>query len=687
MLDASVRYLKGVGPAMAKKLSKLGIITISDLLHYYPSSYQDRTNPQRFSELTDGQNCLIYGKVIVSGIVETKSNLAIFKSAITDGYSYVWVNVFRYVSPYKKFNVFQNYQRDFQKGAEVYVWGTVEKKLGETNILVKEYELADRNPLHTKRVVPIYSLTEGISQKWLRELMYLATQKYADNISEIFPKNFGDFLSRKDAIINIHFPSDFSVLEKARKTLVFDEFLTFYATIQFSKRFYGTQNKSRSYVIKKNLLTPFKNNLNFEFTPSQKKVINEIFTDMLSPKPANRVIIGDVGCGKTVVAVAAMLLAVENNYQAVLMAPTEILARQHFETIKKYVGNMDVNIELLVSGIPKKRYETLIKKIAEGHSNIIVGTHALLEEKVNFLRVGLFVIDEQHRFGVNQRLKLREKSPDADVLLMSATPIPRTLALTMYGDMDVSYIKDMPPNRVPVKTYFMSDIEAYKFVEKQLQLGNQAFIVYPLVDTSEKLELKSAITEAENLSKNFFSKYKVGLIHGKMKSSQKQKVMDEFRSGKINVLIATIVIEVGIDIPTATVLVVEHAERFGLATLHQLRGRVARSTSQSYCILVGDPKTDEAKERIKVLLKTSDGFEVAKADLKLRGAGEIIGTYQHGELNFKIGDFEKDSDLIEPSRNLAKKILSEDPYLYRYKQLKNEISRRYSGKLFLSQTG
>ncbi len=690
MMDSPVQYLKGVGPALAKKLAAMGINNISDLLNYYPSAYQDRSRAKKFAELIDGEDCLVFGKVVVSGMVETRYNLSIFKCALTDGHTYIWINVFRYVNPYKKFNIFQRYQMDFKKGNELYVWGTVQKKFGETNIILKEYELItterSKNP---ERITPVYRLTSGITQKWIREKIGMAIEKYAGNLSEVWPQKGDDYLTLYSAIKNIHFPESFETLEKARRTLAFDEFMIFQTTLKMSRSFYRESVKTHGYQIKGNLLSPFRKNLGFDFTSSQKRAINEIFNDMRSPMPMNRILIGDVGCGKTAVAVSAMLLAVENGYQAVIMAPTEILAQQHFATLKKYLGHLDVKVELLTSSVRAKRrkYGEILRRISEGEVDIVAGTHSLAEPSPHFAKVKLFVIDEQHKFGVNQRLRLREKSPTADVLLMSATPIPRTLALTIYGDLALSFIKEMPPGRLPVKTFYMRDTEAYDFVKDELRKGNQAFIVYPLVENSEKPELKSAFSEADNLAKNVFNEFKVGLIYGKMKSDEKQKMMEDFRAGVVDVLIATSVVEVGIDIPGATVLVVEHAERFGLATLHQLRGRVARSDSQSYCIIVGDPKTEIARERMEILLKYSDGFEVAKADLKQRGPGDIIGTYQHGELKFKVGDILKDADLVELSNSLAEKIVAADGNLTGYPALKRKISEIYGGRVFLPQIG
>lgn len=690
MINSSVKYLKGVGPTLAGKLSLLGINTIEDLLRYYPADYQDRRNIKKINQLVAGEESLVCGTVLTSGVIEAKNNLAIFKSAITDGTSHAWVTVFRRINPFHKFNVFQNYKRDFVKGNKIFVWGYVQENFGEIIITPKEYEVSgEGDGIHSRRITPIYALTAGIKQKWLRKLIFDALERYASDLEEILPNKGNGFLSIAEAVSNIHFPADYETLEKARRTLAYDEFLVYQTALAMSRATCRVKNKTHSYKIRKNLLTPFKKNLNFDFTSSQKKVINEIFNDMLSPSPMNRILIGDVGCGKTVVALSAMLLAAENGYQSVIMAPTEILARQHFDTMNRYLAGLDLKVELLTSSTAsnKRNFQKLARAVSSGEANIIVGTHALIEERVEFASAKLIVIDEQHKFGVNQRLKLREKAPESDVLLMSATPIPRTLALTIYGDLDVSFITELPPGRIPVKTFVMKDTEAYEFAKKEMKAGNRAFIVYPLIESSEKLDLKSAVDEANNLAKNVFSEFRIGLIHGKMKPAHKALIMEEFKAGKIDLLISTVVVEVGIDVPSATVLIVEHAERFGLATLHQLRGRVGRGDRQSYCIIVGDPVTADAKFRFKTLVETNDGFEVAKADLKLRGAGEIIGTYQHGEINLKIGDFNKDEDLIEKASRLARQILAEDRRLYKYPVLKQKILRRYGDRIMLAQVG
>lgn len=694
-LDTPVRFIKGVGPEFAKKLSRLGLLTVGDILFHYPVSYQDRTRVASVSELVDGKDAFVRGEVLSSGVTEAGFGLAVFKSAITDGKSTAWVTVWRRFNPWARYDIFSALKRDFEKGKEVFVWGRVRKKAGETEITLKEYEPAGPGSSEpaTKGIIPVYPLTEGIKPVKFRKIAKAALDGYAGSARDFAAASGArppeGLMPRRKALADLHFPPSFEACEKARRSIAFGEYLIFQTALAVSRGIITRRKKASPCRIRRNLLSGFRKNLGFEFTRAQKKAINEIFADMTSPNPMQRILIGDVGSGKTAAAVSAMLLSVENSRQAVLVAPTEILARQHFDTISKHTAGLGVNIELVTgtSSARGRRRKAANSRIASGASQIIIGTHALMEDPVRFADAGVIVIDEQHKFGVAQRLSLRLKAPGADILLMSATPIPRSLAIAIYGDLDVSIIDELPPGRIPVKTMMMTDSEAYEFAKKELASGNKVFIVYPIIDPSEKLELKSAKAEAERLSKEVFDGYKVGLLHGRMKSGDKLSVMEGFRSGPLDVLIATVVIEVGIDVPAATLLIVEHADRYGLAALHQLRGRVGRADKQSYCVLVADSPTEDAARRLGVLLETGDGFEVARADLKLRGAGRIIGTQQHGrgELDFRIADFEKDKDILDAARRAASMMSAQGAALP--SSVRDELSRRYGDKIMMPQAG
>jgi ATP-dependent DNA helicase RecG len=680
----SVKILPTVGKKRALYLNKLGIYTIEDLLYYLPREIQDRRSLYSFDEyrtnLSPSQKLTVIGKVIFFNTVVAKNNLGIFKVVIetltkpSAILTLVW-----YKKLNRRYDVFATLKKQLQKDKndiEKYIiaYGKVSDiKTRFPEINVEDYEIIDnlnKDSIHANRLVPIYSLTENVSQQWFRELMYNTLKMFT--LEEYLPKKIlvkEGMFEINTAIKNVHFPDTWQLYAEARKRILFDKFLFLQLAVNKVKKNIVSKPKVGKYEIKKTLLTPFKEKLkslipNFDFTKSQKKVINELFNDMLDRKPMNRLLIGEVGCGKTLVAVCCALLAVENGYQVAFMAPTEILAEQHYYNILSYVEglynplrNSYVKVTKLIGKIAKKEKEVILHKISSGEIDIVVGTHALIEENVKFNNLSLIIVDEQHKFGVLQRKKLYEKSILPDVLIMTATPIPRSLAMTLYGELDISVITELPFGRKPVKTFYY-DIENYdwKLVLERLKNKEKVYIVYPIIDET-KLELKTLVEEYEKLSKTVFKDFSCGILHGRMKTQQKEEVMRKFKDGKIQVLFSTTVIEVGIDIPDATVIVINHAERFGLAQLHQLRGRVGRSDLQSYCILLGKITTPEAEERIKTMLETNNGFEIAKKDLLIRGPGNIFGTLQHGKTEFSFDEILNYTDLLTKAKEYAKKIV------------------------------
>lgn len=696
MLEQTVQYIKGIGPKRAKILLKLGIAAVRDILNYLPREYDDRRQITKIAAAMPNQRVTILSKVEVANVISLSPGLSVFKAAVTDRTGVAYCVFFRKVNPYHKHDIFTKLKKDFSRGNYILANGFVEINFGEKQVRVEEYEpLPDPkntgNLIHFNKIVPVYPLTEGLGQKWLREFVKDCIDKYISNWPEILPESLckqKGLISAAEAISQIHFPESFAKAEIARKRLAFDEFLLLETALALVRKKKKQHPKPRSYTIKRSLLTPFRQKLGFDFTRSQKKAINEIFSDMKDNKPMNRILIGDVGSGKTVVAVSSVLLAIENSFQAAILAPTEILAEQHYITIQNMLEGLGVRVGLLTGKLNSKSKDkhALKSDIADGRINLIIGTHALLEEDVKFNNLGLIIIDEQHRFGVMQRARLHKKAELPDVLVMTATPIPRTLALTLYGDFDVSTINELPPGRQPIKTLYISEDKAYDSVKQEVKKGHQAYIVYPLVEESDKVELKSAVDEANNLSNTVFSDFKVGLLHGQMPAKLKEKIMIQFRNKEFDILIATTVIEVGIDIPNATMMVIQHSDRFGLATLHQLRGRVGRGQDKSFCVLLGIPKTEEAKRRIHIMISSCDGFRIAEEDLAIRGPGEFFGTAQHGMPPFKAGSIVSDIKLIEEARIAAEDILSKDPKIIsrEYASLRNELLRIYKGRFGLS---
>ena len=681
-LKTPVRYFKGVGPKRGELLSKLGIETAEDLLYYLPARYEDRSNLTAIKDLKIGEHQTIEGEVVTCSNRMAKSGMRFFQIAVTDGTGFVHATWFN-----------QPYLKDyFKKGQHVILYGKVEVR-DKLQIVQPEYEILESDEtdsLHIGRIVPIYSTMAGLGQRYIRSLTFAAVSKYYHYLIEQLPTYIlarEKLVDIKFAMHNIHFPSTFENLEKAYRRIVFEEFFMLQLALAMKKRRSKSAESGLGHKLSGELIDSFKNNLPFELTEGQKKAIADISRDMSETRPMNRLLEGDVGSGKTVVAAYALVLTAQNGFQGVIMAPTEVLARQHFIGLSELLMPLGINISLLIGGMSADSKRAIAGEIREGKIDIVVGTHAVIQEAVQFKKLGIAVIDEQHKFGVTQRAILKQKGYNPHILVMTATPIPRTLALTVYGDLDISVIRELPKGRKPIETYWVEEEkrgEAYKFLAEEIEKGRQAYVVCPLIE-STSIKAQSAMGMYEKLKDQIFPDYKVGLLHGRMTMQEKDKVMKEFKKGKLQILVSTVVIEVGIDVPNASVMLVENAERFGLAQLHQLRGRVGRGAHESYCILLANPKNDDAAKRIETIENTVDGFQIAEADLEIRGPGEFFGTKQHGLPEIKFGNILKDFDIMERARKEAFSLVAGDPALSdeRHRKLKDNLLHKFKGKLGL----
>ncbi len=686
ILKTPMRYFKGVGPKKAELFSKLGIETAEEMLYYLPVRYEDRSNPTPIKDLKLGEQQTIEGEIISAGSRIARSGMRIFQAALTDRTGFIHATWFN-----------QPYLKDyFKKGQRVVLYGRVEMH-DKLQILQPEYEILDKDEkdsIHMGRIVPIYSTTAGLGQRYLRALADAAVTKCCKFLKERLPTYLlarEKLVDIKFAIRNIHFPANFTNLEKAYNRIVFEEFLMLQLALALKKRGLKAGENGLGHKLSGELIESFKKSLPFELTEGQKKAIADISRDLSSTKPMSRLLEGDVGSGKTVVAAYALVLTVQSGFQGVIMAPTEVLARQHYIGLSELLMPLGINISLLVGGIDVEAKKRLAAEIGEGKIDIVVGTHAVIQESVRFKKLGLAVIDEQHKFGVTQRAALKQKGYNPHILVMTATPIPRTLALTVYGDLDISIIRELPKGRKPIATYWVEESkrsEAYNFVKEEIGGGRQAYVVCPMIEGTGA-QVSGAEEIFKKLKNEIFSSYEVGLLHGRMNSKDKENVMKDFKKGKIKVLVSTIVIEVGIDVANATVMLIENAERFGLAQLHQLRGRVGRGTHESYCILLSDPKTEEASERLRAIEGTLDGFQIAEADLSIRGPGEFFGTHQHGLPEIKFGNILKDFAIMERARKEAFGIIAKDPDLSEehHGKLKESVFARFKGKLDLIRVG
>ncbi|KUJ90717.1 MAG: ATP-dependent DNA helicase RecG [Thermoanaerobacter thermocopriae] len=673
-LNLDIQYVKGVGPKRAKLLKKLGINTVEDLLFYFPKDYENRSDILKIEDLKVGEKQTFRGYIAGSPREIKTSKVIITKVPVKDGtgaVELVWYN-----QPYIKNN--------FKIGEEYIINGKLQFKYGQLIVENPVLEKSEDFKLNTGRIVPIYGLTEGLTQNAIRKIMFNALHDYVQEVEEFFDEEFlseKGLMDIKNALININFPQNEAYLEQAKYRFKYQELFLLQMALFLMKR---SVKEKKGIKFEQADLKPFLMGLPFKLTLAQIKVLKEIIADMNSHKVMNRLVQGDVGSGKTVVAACSMYIAVKNGYQVAMMAPTEILAKQHYYTLKELFRNTDIKIGLLSGSISPSNKKEVLEKIKNGDYDIVVGTHALIEDNVIFNNLGFCITDEQHRFGVRQRALLTQKGENPDVLVMTATPIPRTLALILYGDLDISIIDQLPPGRKKVKTYVISSSvrkKAYEFAMKEVKKGRQVYVVCPLIEESDKINAMSAEIVYREIYEDAFKEAKVGLLHGKMTDSDKEKVMEEFVNGKIDILVSTTVIEVGVNVPNATVMIVENAERFGLAQLHQLRGRVGRSEFQSYCILISYSNSDIAKKRLGVLAQTSDGFKIAEKDLEIRGPGEFLGLRQHGLPEFKIANIFEDIDVLKRVQKDVEELLEKDPKLENYPKLRSILLNQFYQKL------
>ena len=667
-LSKSIQYVKGVGEARAKLLNRLGIFCLGDLIEFFPRNYEDRSIPKKIAELCDGEDALIEG-IPVTRVSEARirRNMTLLRMTVRDDSGMCKITWFN--QPYLK--------SVFHVGEWYRFYGRVSVKGGKFEMNSPVYDTAESSK-NTGKIIPIYPSTFKLPQSTLRRVIENGLAEVDGRLDETLPQYILDSYNICDintAIRQIHFPDSFDEFNIARKRLVFEELLSMQIALLALKNQYSKDVRGIEFS-KDVKMSDVINSLPFSLTKAQMRVLEEIDSDMESEKPMNRLLQGDVGSGKTVVAEIAAYKCVKCGYQAAIMAPTAILAAQHLESFTELLEKFGIRCELLVSGISKKKKDDILERLKNGEIDVIIGTHALLEENVVFKNLGLVVTDEQHRFGVRQRSVITQKGTNPDVLVMTATPIPRTLALILYGDLDISIIDELPPNRKTIETYAVTknmESRVNEFLRKNVEQGRQAYIVCPLVEENEEINAKSVMELADNYKNKVFPDLRVEYLHGKMKPKEKDAIMESFKNGDIDILISTTVIEVGVNVPNSNIMVVENAERFGLAQLHQLRGRVGRGEYQSYCILKYNSKSDVVRQRMKVMTSTNDGFVISEKDLELRGSGEFFGTRQHGIPEFKIANLFEDIGMLKSVQAVALKIVDEDPKL---EMEKNVLLRR-----------
>lgn len=680
MLDLykDVQYVKGIGPKKADKLNKLGIFTLKDLLYYFPRQFEDRNNLKKIAQLEDGEKVTI--KAVISSIntFSPKEGMTLTKIDVKDETGSAKLVFFN-----------KSYIKNtFRPGDSILVFGKVKKKFNNLELTSCELEYLTNSPKNTCRFMPVYQLTYGVTNKEIMSIIRTVLEDKELIIQEYMPQRIIEkyrLCSIDFAVRNIHSPSSKESLKIALYRIVFEELLILQLGLFVFKSGRNKEDGIKFETSKD--LKKIISALPFKLTKAQNRALDEIIQDMNLEKIMNRLVQGDVGSGKTVVALLALANCVLNGYQGALMAPTEILAGQHYISLTESLKDFGINVGLLIGSLTKKQKDTVLKQIKNNEIDILIGTHALIEDKVEFNNIGLVITDEQHRFGVMQRSKLSLKGANPDILVMTATPIPRTLALILYGDLDISIIDELPPGRQPIETIAIEKSKrdrAYNnLVRREVESGRQVYIVCPLVEESEAIEAKSAVELVEELRAEYFHDLRLGLLHGKMKSSEKDEVMRLFKDKEIDILVSTTVIEVGVNVPNATLMIIENAERFGLAQLHQLRGRVGRGSHKSYCVLIYDSKTDVCRQRMAIMEETNDGFKISEKDLEIRGPGEFFGTRQHGLPELKVANLFKHIKILKLAQQEARYILGEDNNLQLKENmaLKKEIIDKFKDTL------
>lgn len=661
--EVPVAYLKGVGPKRSEVLAQVGIETVEDLLYYLPRRYLDRSHMVSIAQIQIGTTVTVVGKVVMQGLLRARKKF--YEIIIQDETGHLpllWFNGIRYV------------EKRYKRGMTLSASGSVSEFRGGARIIHPEVEVVfedeEEAKIHTGRIVPIYPSSEFLRKNFMdsrgfRRIIKPALDQFGDNMQDLVPEsvvNEAGLLLLPLAMKQIHYPENFDIRERARHSLAFRELFLFHLLVADRRARIAKKQKQHTIMKPDDEYRDWVKSLPFKLTGAQNRVITEILEDLFKPEPMLRLLQGDVGSGKTAVATAAMTLVAKSGYQAAMMAPTDLLAKQHFETISGLLKGTGITPALLTGATPAADRRLILRGLATGFVKVIVGTHALISDDVEYQHLAFAVVDEQHRFGVAQREALLEKGKAPDLLVMTATPIPRTLALTAYGDLDVSIIDEMPVGRMPVKTALRTEPDRHKiyaFIRDEVKKGNQAFIIYPLVEESLKVQLKAATKSYEDLKQDIFPDLEIGLIHGQMKKDERDRTMTRFANHEIGVLVSTTVVEVGIDIPDATVILVEHAERFGLSQLHQLRGRVGRSDKKSYCILMTDMEpASESYQRLERFVQSNDGFKIAELDLELRGPGELLGVRQSGMPEFRVANIATDLSLILTTREYAHKLMS-----------------------------
>ncbi|MEB3213405.1 MAG: ATP-dependent DNA helicase RecG, partial [Leptolyngbyaceae bacterium] len=688
-LDQAVTYLPGIGPKNSERLAKLGLFTVRDLLFYYPRDHIDYARQVKIQELVEGETVTIVGTVRRCTCFSSPKNrkLTIFELTLKDSSGQLKISRFYPGQRYQNRGWQAQRQKMYPPGAVVAASGLVKKSkygftLDDPQIEVIDHAGSSIDSMKVGRVVPVYPLTEGVAADVVRKAVVAAlpaTAQLVDPLPADVMETYG-LVSIYEAIAHIHFPPDGDALALARRRLIFDEF--FFLQLGLLRRRAQQQQQHTTAVLAPtgHLIDQFYDMLPFALTGAQQRVVNDILTDLQRNVPMNRLVQGDVGSGKTVVAIAAILAAIQSGYQAAFMAPTEVLAEQHYRKLVEWFNLLHLPVELLTGSTKTAKRRQILAELETGELPLLVGTHALIEDPVQFQQLGLVAIDEQHRFGVNQRARLQQKGDNPHVLTMTATPIPRTLALTMHGDLDVSQIDELPPGRKPIQTTVLTGRDrthAYDLMRREVAQGRQVYVVLPLVDESEKLDLKSAIEEYRRLQETIFPDFQLGLLHGRMSSAEKDDAIEQFRQNNTQILVSTTVVEVGVDVPNATVMMIEHADRFGLSQLHQLRGRVGRGGDQAYCLLMNTSKSDTAKQRLKVLEQSQDGFFISEMDLRFRGPGEVLGKRQSGLPDFALASLVDDQEVLGIARDAAEQVMEHDPTFAKWPALKSELEYRY----------